>query len=76
MALQTNGGTTIGDLMSSGLAVSTDVIDAEGVELVVRPDGRVWLNVDGVCVFRCKSAKTVKLDRADGVKITRGGWIK
>lgn len=40
-----------------------DVQEAESVELERGVDGRVWLNVDGVCVFRCQNAKDAILTK-------------
>lgn len=31
-----------------------DMNTAKAVEFEIAADGRVWLNVDGVCVFRCQ----------------------
>lgn len=36
-----------------------DVQEADEVELEYAADGRVWLNVDGVCVFRCNKVARV-----------------
>lgn len=39
-----------------------DLAEAQIVELSVQRDGRLWLNVDGVCLVRIKHVTTVTID--------------
>ena len=39
-----------------------DIIKAEVVEIVTSYDGKVWVNVDGICMLRVKQAGCIKLE--------------
>lgn len=39
-----------------------DRLDAEVLELQVDETGKVWVNVDGICVLRIGRVKTVYID--------------
>jgi hypothetical protein len=39
-----------------------DIIKAEVVEIVTSYDGKVWVNVDGICMLRVKHTGNVKID--------------
>jgi len=40
-----------------------DMLEARSVELTVSPDGRVWFNVNGICLFRCRNSELVVLEK-------------
>ena len=39
-----------------------DRATAKGVQFILGAEGKVWLNVDGVCVFRCQKSDRVDIE--------------
>lgn len=39
-----------------------DILEAEVVEIVTSSDGRIWVNVDGICVARIKKSKKLVIN--------------
>lgn len=44
------------------LVSMVDLHNVKILEIVVNADGRIWVNVDGVCRFRAKKADVTKIE--------------
>ncbi len=45
-----------------------DRATAKGVQFQLGAEGQVWLNVDGVCVFRCYAPERVDIEYGGNLK--------
>ena len=52
---------------------SIDLPAASVVEVVTNPDGRLWVNVDGICCLRIKAAGRVTVEVDNEVRVISKG---
>lgn len=45
-----------------------DRVTAKIVQFTLGAEGQVWLNVDGVCIFRCQTPKLVDIEYNGSIK--------
>jgi hypothetical protein len=45
--------------------VLTDYLEAKTIELMAGVDGKVWVNVDGVCVLRIRYVDAIRIEHLD-----------
>ena len=59
-----------GETIFSKVDGMTDITAPRLVQVQVSEDGRLWVNVDGICVLRCCRAGSIEIER-ESVTICR-----